>query len=86
MQRDRQSAARIARACTVRPARVAWLPAYVIGDELREGRLVRLLPEGDFGYAYSLGHFAGAAFVFHDLFRIAGRRATEHWDVMVPRK
>jgi DNA-binding transcriptional LysR family regulator len=24
---------------------VAWLPDYVIGDELREGRLVRLLPE-----------------------------------------
>jgi DNA-binding transcriptional LysR family regulator len=24
---------------------VAWLPDYVIGDELRDGRLVRLLPE-----------------------------------------
>jgi DNA-binding transcriptional LysR family regulator len=24
---------------------VAWLPEYVIGDELRDGRLVRLLPE-----------------------------------------
>jgi DNA-binding transcriptional LysR family regulator len=23
----------------------AWLPDYVIGDELRDGRLVRLLPE-----------------------------------------
>jgi len=24
---------------------VAWLPDYVIGEELRDGRLVRLLPE-----------------------------------------
>jgi DNA-binding transcriptional LysR family regulator len=23
----------------------AWLPDYIIGDELREGRLVRLLPD-----------------------------------------
>jgi DNA-binding transcriptional LysR family regulator len=26
---------------------VAWLPDYVIGDQLREGRLVRLLPEAN---------------------------------------
>ena len=24
---------------------VAWLPDYVIGEELRDGRLVRLIPE-----------------------------------------
>ena len=56
------------------------------GITMKYSEVLHYVAEGDFGYAHSLGHFGGAAFVFHDLFRIAGGRATEHWDVMVPRK
>jgi predicted SnoaL-like aldol condensation-catalyzing enzyme len=56
------------------------------GTTMKYSEVLHYVAEGDFGYAYSLGHFAGAEFVFHDLFRVAGGRATEHWDVMVPRK
>ena len=47
--------------------------------------LLHIVAEGDFAYTHSFGQFGGAGFVFHDLFRVAGGRATEHWDVMVPR-
>ncbi|MGL6237001.1 MAG: nuclear transport factor 2 family protein [Segniliparus sp.] len=45
----------------------------------------QVVAEGDFAYLRSEGSFAGAPFVFHDLFRVAGGKCVEHWDVMVPR-
>lgn len=47
--------------------------------------VLHVVAEGDFAYVHSVGVFAGADFVFHDLFRVADGRAAEHWDVMVPR-
>ncbi|MFD4600563.1 nuclear transport factor 2 family protein [Streptomyces sp. NPDC058464] len=45
----------------------------------------QVVVEGDFAYLRSEGSFAGTPFVFHDLFRVAGGKCVEHWDVMVPR-
>jgi predicted SnoaL-like aldol condensation-catalyzing enzyme len=55
------------------------------GITMKYTELVHSVAEGDFAYAYSFGQFGGVSFVFHDLFRVANGRATEHWDVMVPR-
>jgi hypothetical protein len=41
------------------------------------------IAEGDYVYALSEGQFAGMPYVSHDVFRIAGDRAVEHWDVMI---
>lgn len=54
------------------------------GITMKYTDLQHVVAEGDFAYAYSLGMFGLAPFVFHDLFRVAGGRAAEHWDVMVP--
>ena len=55
------------------------------GKPSRTPRCWTSSPRGDFAYTRSVGVFAGADFVFHDLFRVADGRAVEHWDVMVPR-
>ena len=53
------------------------------GITMKYTALLHTVAEGDFAYTYSTGRFGGADFVFHDLFRVAKGRATEHWDVMV---
>lgn len=55
------------------------------GQSLKYSDVLDVVAEGDFAYIRSVGVFAGADFVFHDLFRVADGRAVEHWDVMVPR-
>ncbi|WP_330252963.1 hypothetical protein OG874_44195 [Nocardia sp. NBC_00565] len=55
------------------------------GQSLRYSDVLNVVAEGNFAYVRSVGVFAGADFVFHDLFRVADGRAVEHWDVMVPR-
>ncbi|WP_329240588.1 hypothetical protein OG223_53550 [Streptomyces sp. NBC_01478] len=55
------------------------------GQSLKYSDVLDVVTEGDFAYIRSVGVFAGADFVFHDLFRVADGRAVEHWDVMVPR-
>ena len=47
--------------------------------------MLHVVAEGDFVYNHSHGGFAGTPFVFHDLFRVAGGRVAEHWDVMTAR-
>ncbi|MFJ6893887.1 hypothetical protein [Streptomyces hokutonensis] len=55
------------------------------GQSLKYSDVLDVVTEGNFAYIRSVGVFAGADFVFHDLFRVADGRAVEHWDVMVPR-
>ncbi|MER5789764.1 nuclear transport factor 2 family protein [Streptomyces sp. NPDC001980] len=55
------------------------------GQSLKYSDVLDVVAEGNFAYVRSVGVFAGADFVFHDLFRVADGRAVEHWDVMVPR-
>ncbi|MEV6398500.1 hypothetical protein AB0M39_27620 [Streptomyces sp. NPDC051907] len=55
------------------------------GKSLKYSDVLDVVAEGDFAYLRSVGVFAGADFVFHDLFRVADGRAVEHWDVMVAR-
>ncbi|MFD3309542.1 hypothetical protein [Streptomyces sp. NPDC058694] len=55
------------------------------GQSLTYSDVLDVVAEGDFAYIRSVGVFAGADYVFHDLFRVADGRAAEHWDVMVPR-
>jgi predicted SnoaL-like aldol condensation-catalyzing enzyme len=55
------------------------------GVTMRYSDVLHVVAEGDFVYTHSHGSFAGAPFVFHDLFRVAGGRAAEHWDVMTAR-
>ncbi|MEU9149740.1 nuclear transport factor 2 family protein [Streptomyces sp. NPDC048417] len=65
--------------------------AAALGELAKSGRSLKysdvldVVAEGNFAYVRSVGVFAGADFVFHDLFRVADGRAVEHWDVMVPR-
>ena len=40
--------------------------------------------EGEFVYTLAQGRFGSDLYAFHDLFRLADGRATEHWDVMIP--
>src|SRR5271154_5791271 len=54
------------------------------GITMKYDRMRVIVAEGDFVYVLSDGHFGGAPYTFHDLFRVAGGRALEHWDVMVP--
>ena len=53
------------------------------GITMKYDRMRVIVAEGNFVYVLSDGHFAGAPYTFHDLFRVAGGRAAEHWDVMV---
>jgi predicted SnoaL-like aldol condensation-catalyzing enzyme len=43
-----------------------------------------VLGEGDFVLAQSAGTFAGGDATFYDLFRVAGGKVVEHWDVIEP--
>ena len=55
------------------------------GITMKYDGIRQVVAEGNFAYLRSEGQFAGQPFVFHDLFRVAGGRCVEHWDVMVPR-
>lgn len=55
------------------------------GVTMRYDAITHVVAEGDFAYLRSEGTFANEPFVFHDLFRVANGRRTEHWDVMVRR-
>jgi predicted SnoaL-like aldol condensation-catalyzing enzyme len=55
------------------------------GVTMRYSDVLHVVAEGDFVYTHSHGSFGGTPFVFHDLFRVAGGRAAEHWDVMTTR-
>ncbi|MFD4502990.1 hypothetical protein [Streptomyces sp. NPDC058457] len=55
------------------------------GQSLKYSDVLDVVAEGNFAYFRSVGVFAGADFVFHDLFRVADGRAVEHWDVIAPR-
>jgi predicted SnoaL-like aldol condensation-catalyzing enzyme len=55
------------------------------GVTMRYSDVLHVVAEGDFVYTHSHGSFAGTPFVFHDLFRVAGGRVAEHWDVMTAR-
>jgi predicted SnoaL-like aldol condensation-catalyzing enzyme len=48
-------------------------------DGIRE-----VVTDGDFAYLRSEGSFAGAPYLFNDLFRVHESKCVEHWDVMVP--
>lgn len=52
---------------------------------MRYDGITHVVAEGDVAYVRSEGTFANEPFVFHDLFRVAGGRCAEHWDVMVRR-
>ncbi|MFE2971042.1 hypothetical protein ACFXKC_47085 [Streptomyces sp. NPDC059340] len=49
------------------------------GQSLKYSDVLDVVAEGNFAYVRSVGVFAGADFVFHDLFRVADGRAVEHW-------
>jgi predicted SnoaL-like aldol condensation-catalyzing enzyme len=55
------------------------------GITMRYDGITHVVAEGDVAYVRSEGTFANEPFVFHDLFRVAGGRCAEHWDVMVRR-
>ncbi|WP_217556156.1 nuclear transport factor 2 family protein [Streptomyces sp. GbtcB6] len=55
------------------------------GQSLKYSDVLDVVAEGNFAYVRSVGVFAGADLVFHDLFRVADGRAVEHWDVIAPR-
>lgn len=47
-------------------------------------RVHKVLGEGNFVLVISEGSFAGKAVTFYDLFRVAGGKIAEHWDVVAP--
>ena len=53
------------------------------GIAMRYDGIRQVVADGDFAYIRSEGTFADTPYVFHDLFRVAGDRCVEHWDVMV---
>jgi predicted SnoaL-like aldol condensation-catalyzing enzyme len=55
------------------------------GITMKYDGIRQVVVDGDFAYLRSGGTFGGAPYVFHDLFRVAGGRCVEHWDVMVER-
>lgn len=54
------------------------------GITMKYDAIRQVVAQGDFAYLRSEGQFGGRPFVFHDLFRVAGGRCVEHWDVMAP--
>jgi predicted SnoaL-like aldol condensation-catalyzing enzyme len=52
------------------------------GITMQYSRTHKILGEGDFVLAMSEGLFGGKPVAFYDLFRVAGGRIVEHWDVI----
>lgn len=52
------------------------------GVTMRYDRVHKVLGEGNFVLTVSEGEFAGKHSAFYDLFRVAGGKIVEHWDVI----
>ena len=52
------------------------------GVTMRYSRIHKVLGEGNFVLTVSEGEFAGKNSAFYDLFRVAGGKIVEHWDVI----
>jgi predicted SnoaL-like aldol condensation-catalyzing enzyme len=52
------------------------------GVTMRYDRIHKVLAEGNFVLTVSEGEFAGKHSAFYDLFRVAGGKIVEHWDVI----
>ncbi len=52
------------------------------GITMRYDRVHKVLGEGNFVLTISEGEFAGKHSAFYDLFRVAGGKIVEHWDVI----
>ncbi len=52
------------------------------GVSMRYDRVHKVLGEGNFVLTVSEGEFAGKHSAFYDLFRVAGGKIVEHWDVI----
>ncbi len=54
------------------------------GGKMEYTRTLQTIADGDFVFTRSEGIFGTASVTFCDLFRIAGGKIVEHWDVIMP--